>query len=78
MSCHRGASFRASEQPTYIASGEVAADDPRWFTNGVQTEFLWSVPFHAHDGPFAGPTALATPTTSTTTTQAPSTTTTTG
>jgi hypothetical protein len=74
MSCHRGASFRASEPPTYIASGEVAADDPRWFTNGVQTEFLWSIPFHAHDGPFEGPTATATPTTASTTTQAPPTT----
>jgi len=74
MSCHRSAVFHASESPQYVGSGEVDTDDPRWFGNGVQTEFLWSLPFHAHDGPFEGPTATAGPTTTTTTTQAPPTT----
>jgi hypothetical protein len=71
MSCHRAATFHSSQSPQYIANGQVADDDPRWFSDGVQIEFLWSIAFHAHDGPFRGPSESSPPPTASTTTQAP-------
>lgn len=59
MSCHRAASYHASEPVEYVARGELSPDDAAWFGSGVRTEFLWSVAFHAHDGPFAVPGASA-------------------
>ena len=55
MSCHRAATFHASAPTRYVASGEVADADPTWFSDGLQIEFMWSIAFHAHDGPFIGP-----------------------
>ncbi|MHB1138527.1 MAG: hypothetical protein ACYC2O_06175 [Microthrixaceae bacterium] len=74
MSCHRAATFHPSEPTQYVAGGELPDDDPRWFDDGVQLEFLWSLAFHAHDGPFRGPSESSPPPTASTTTQAPPTT----
>jgi hypothetical protein len=62
MSCHRAGAFTATKQIDYVAHGYLAKSDPAFFGDGVITEFLWAMPFRAHDPPFVGPEA-PTPTT---------------
>ena len=56
MSCHRAGVFTATKQIDYVVNGYLAKSDPAFFGDGVITEFLWAMPFRAHDPPFVGPT----------------------
>jgi hypothetical protein len=67
MSCHRAAIYIATKEIRYVSQGYVSKTDPAFFADGVITEFLWAMPFRAHDPPFIGPTA-PTPTTTPATT----------
>jgi hypothetical protein len=70
MSCHRAAVYTATKQVDYVANGYLGKDNAAFFGDGVITEFLWSMPFRAHDPPFVGPTPPTTAPTPTTTTAA--------